>query len=219
MLLVATACVPNVSVVGVMVAVAPVPSPNNVAVCGLPGASSAIETMAELEPVVFGVNVTVITHPLPAVRADPHVLTCEKLELLDPVMVMPVMFSVTVRLFVTVIDWGLLVVVLICSGNDRPAGASVTAETPVPVSATVCGLLPALSKMFSVAVREFIAVGLNVTFRVAVPLFLVTVNGPVGVTWNSDALLPVKVTLETFRSVSPVLVMVKVRGTLVVFTG
>ena len=96
MLVVATACVPNVSFDGVIVAVAPVPSPNNVAVCGLPGASSAIETMAELEPVVFGVNVTVITHELPAVTAVPQVLTCEKLELFAPLRVMPVTFSVTV---------------------------------------------------------------------------------------------------------------------------
>ncbi len=86
----------NVSVVGDIVAVAPVPSPNNVAVCGLPGASSAIETIAELEPVVFGVNVTVITQELPAVTADPQVFTCEKLELLAAVIVRPEMFSVTV---------------------------------------------------------------------------------------------------------------------------
>jgi hypothetical protein len=95
-LVVATACVANVSFVGVIVAVAPVPNPNNVPVCGLPGASSAIDTMAELEPVVLGVNVTVITHEFPEVSAAPHVFTCEKLELLAPVIVKLVMFNVTV---------------------------------------------------------------------------------------------------------------------------
>ncbi len=95
-LVVATACVVKVSVVGDIVAVAPVPNPNSVAVCGLPGASSAIETIAVLEPVRFGVNVTVITHELPAVNAAPQVFTCEKLELLLPVSVMPEIFSVSV---------------------------------------------------------------------------------------------------------------------------
>ena len=95
-LVVATACVVNVSVVGVIVAVAPVPKPNSVAVCGLPGASSAIETIAVLEPVRFGVNVTVITHELPEVSAAPQVFICEKLALLLPVSVMPEIFSVMV---------------------------------------------------------------------------------------------------------------------------
>lgn len=84
------------SLAGLIVAVAPVPNPNKVAVCGLPGASSAMEIIAELEPVVFGVKMTVITHELPAVTADPQVLTCEKLALFAPVTVIPVMFSVTV---------------------------------------------------------------------------------------------------------------------------
>lgn len=75
MLVVVTACVGKVSVAGDIVAVAPVPNPNNVAVCGLPGASSAIETIAVFEPVTFGVNITVITHELPDVTAAPHVFT------------------------------------------------------------------------------------------------------------------------------------------------
>jgi hypothetical protein len=95
-LVVATAWVVNVSVAGAIVAVAPVPNPNSVAVCGLPGASSAIEIIAELEPVTVGVNVTVITHELPEVKAAPHVFTCEKPEALLPVIAMLEMFSVIV---------------------------------------------------------------------------------------------------------------------------
>ncbi len=95
-LVVATACVPNVSVEGVIVAVAPVPSPNKVAVCGLPDASSVIETIATLAPVTFGVNITVIVHELPAVKAAPHVLTCEKPDALLPLIAMLDIFSVTV---------------------------------------------------------------------------------------------------------------------------
>ena len=96
MLVVSTACVANVSEVGVIVAVAPVPNPNNVAVCGLPDASSVIETIAELAPVVFGVNITVIVQELPAVKAVPQVLICEKLAALVPLSAMLDMFSVTV---------------------------------------------------------------------------------------------------------------------------
>ena len=92
----ATACVAKVRVVGDIVAVAPVPSPNSVAVCGLPGASSAIEIDAVLDPVTFGVNVTVITQELPAVTAAPHEFTCEKLLALLPIIVTPEIFSVTV---------------------------------------------------------------------------------------------------------------------------
>ena len=96
MLVVETACVPKVSEVGVIVAVAPVPSPNKVPVCGLPDASSVIETIAELAPVVFGVNITVIVHELPAVKAVPHVLICEKLAAFVPLIAMLDIFSVTV---------------------------------------------------------------------------------------------------------------------------
>jgi hypothetical protein len=95
-LVVATACVANVNVVGVIVAVAPVPSPNKVAACGLPDASSVIETTAELAPVVFGVNVTVMTQELPAVSAFPQVLIWVKLAALAPLIAMLAIFSVTV---------------------------------------------------------------------------------------------------------------------------
>src|ERR1019366_7427135 len=95
-LVVATACVVNVKLVGLSVAVAPFPNPNKVAVCGLPGASSAIEIVATFEPVVFGVKVTVMTHELPAVTAAPQLLTCEKLAEFEPEIVIPVIFKVTV---------------------------------------------------------------------------------------------------------------------------
>jgi hypothetical protein len=95
-LVVATACVLKVSELGVIVAVEPVPNPNKVAVCGLPDASSVIEIVAELAPVVFGVNVTVIVHELPAVNAVPQVLICEKLAAFVPPIAMLEIFSVTV---------------------------------------------------------------------------------------------------------------------------
>ena|SRR5690242_7348087 len=42
-------------------------------------------------------------------------------------------------------------------------GVAVTAATPVPLRATVCGLLPPVSVMLSVAVRNPKACGLKVT--------------------------------------------------------
>jgi hypothetical protein len=47
--------------------------------------------------------------------------------------------------------------------NERLAGATVTAATPVPLRLTVCGLFVPVSFTVIVALREPRAVGVNVT--------------------------------------------------------
>ena len=47
--------------------------------------------------------------------------------------------------------------------NERLDGVALTAATPVPLSATVCGLLLPLSVIVSVAVRKPRTVGVKVT--------------------------------------------------------
>ena len=63
-------------------------------------------------------------------------------------------------------DCDVLLVVLICSGKESPGGTSETAETPVPESATSCGLSGALSETLRFAVSAPPVVGVNVTLIV-----------------------------------------------------
>ena len=98
-LVVVTLSVVNVSEVGERVAVAPVPSPNKVALCEPPGASSVITNVAEFDPVALGVNVTVMVQVPPAGTLTPQVFCCVKLPTgLAFVMAMagvPIRFSAT----------------------------------------------------------------------------------------------------------------------------
>ena len=73
--------------------------------------------------------------------------------------------SGAVPVLVSVTFWGALVVPTCCWPKPRLVGASVTAgavATPVPLSATVCGVPGALSAMLTEAVRDPAAVGVKV---------------------------------------------------------
>lgn len=48
--------------------------------------------------------------------------------------------------------------------EELPGATAIPKSSPVPLSGTVCGLFGALSVAVSVAVREPLAVGVNVTF-------------------------------------------------------
>src|SRR5579863_1075998 len=76
--------------------------------------------------------------------------------------------KVTLLNVTTVLWWLLTVTVLAAVGllspwlpNPRVVGETVTGCTPVPLSVTVWGLLPASSEMVSVAVRAPVASGEN----------------------------------------------------------
>lgn len=106
-------------------------------------------------------------------------------------------------------DCGALLVVLICSGNDRPAGASVTAETPVPVSEITCGLPGAVSETLRFAARDPPTDGVNVTLIVqfAPPA---SVAGQLFVWLKLFAFAPVKLIPPICIGVVPVLVSVAI---------
>ena len=101
---------PNATLVGARVAAEAVPVPVSGTVCGLPGASSATLTLADLAPVAVGLKVTptpqldpAFTVPAPNTQAVPVVgAPMLKSPGLVPVRVMLVMFSVAVPLFVMV---------------------------------------------------------------------------------------------------------------------
>lgn len=101
---------PKLTGEGANVTLAAVPVPVSATVCGLPGASSAILTLALLAPVVVGPKLTpklqlaaAFNELAPNAQAVPLVgaPTLKSLGLV-PVRVMPVMFRVAVPLFVMV---------------------------------------------------------------------------------------------------------------------
>ena len=63
----------------------PVPEPVSATACGVPGALSAIDSVAFRAPVVEGVNVTVMVHVWAGASAALHVLVCAKSPALAPV--------------------------------------------------------------------------------------------------------------------------------------
>jgi hypothetical protein len=88
---------------------------------------------------------------------------------------------------------------------------------PVPVKATVCGLLEALSGRFSEALRLPVAEGVKVTLTVQVLLGVTVAFVQVSALLvKSPAFLPPIVTVEMIRLAAPVLVTVSTRVALVV---
>ena len=87
----------------------PVPVPDRAMVCGLPEALSVIATDELLEPVVEGVNVTLIVHVPLVARPLPQVLVWAKSPVFPPEMAIEVMERGAVPMFVKVTGCGLLV--------------------------------------------------------------------------------------------------------------
>jgi len=80
---------------------------------------------------------------------------------------MLLMFRVAVPLLVSLTVCGVLVVPITCSGKLNLVGDKETAgRVPMPLRATVCGLLGASSVMVTAPLRLPAVVGLKVTLRV-----------------------------------------------------
>ncbi len=123
-----------------------------------------------------------------------------------------VMAMAVVPPLVSVTDWADAVVPTVVDAKVRLVGATVAfaalAEEPVPERATVCGLFPAPSVNVSVAVREPVAVGLNVILTVQLadparlaPQVLLAIA-------KSPALVPDRATLAILIAVEPPFVSV-----------
>src|SRR5579864_5678849 len=120
-------------------------------------------------PVAFGVNVTLIVHFARLARLVPQVLDCAKSPGLVPVkLIVPIERAVS-KLLVTVTFFAALVVPTVTVPNERVSGLTLTGSFPVPVRAIVCGLVTALSVMFTVAVCLPATTGVNVTVIVQLP--------------------------------------------------
>ena len=146
-LVVPTACLANVSLVGVAVTttVRAFPVPLRLTICGEVDPLSLTEIDPARVPVACGVNVTEIVQVAgegPSVV--PHVFVCAKSPLAGAIEIgvdaVPVFFTVTV--------FAALVVPTVCAANVSLVGETVTTTVPalpVPVRLTVCGELLAWS--------------------------------------------------------------------------
>src|SRR5947209_2807696 len=172
LLVVPTRWLPKATVFADNVTAGAMPVPVRVIVCGLPGASSTMFSVALRIPVASGVKLTLIvqlapgaTEPAPLGQVLPAAKA--KSAACAPVMVMLVRFSGASPLLVSVTFCAALVVPTRCytiSLHDA-LPISVGGVTPVPVSDSDCGLPAASSVMVSVAVRALAAVGVKVRLR------------------------------------------------------
>src|ERR1700739_1944163 len=95
--------------------------------------------------------------------------------------------ALALPVLLTTTDWVWPGVLTACVPNDKE-GVSVMLTTPVPLSATVCGLPLALSVNVKLALRCPTSAGLNVTFT-TVLLPGATESGAAGENEKSFALL------------------------------
>src|SRR5229473_2781047 len=118
-----------------------VPVPVSDTLCGLPEASSAIVTLADRFPVAVGLNLTLMEQFALAATLPPHVLVCEKSPALVPVTAMLEIVNVAVPVLDRLTICTLLVVPTFWLPKLMLFPPSVTlGATPVPLSATLCGL-------------------------------------------------------------------------------
>src|SRR5581483_3280691 len=127
--------------------------PVNAMVCGLFGASSVMVSVAVLEPVAAGANVTFTVAVWPAGivnGAGFGVVVKPKSEALAPLIAMVVTCMSAVPVLVMVSGMGLLVEPVFWLPNAAVVGEMLKAgAVAVPVMPTVCGLPVALSVKFS----------------------------------------------------------------------
>lgn len=110
--------------------------PLSARVCGEPGASSVMVTVAMRWPAPRGANVTVIVQFALGARAALHALFMMKSFGFAPPRITEKMFSFAVPEFVRMTFCGSPVVPWVIAGNQTFPGMSVTADaagTPVPV--------------------------------------------------------------------------------------
>lgn len=95
-------------------------------VCGLAPPLSATVTVALRLPVALGVNFKVNVQLLPAATDKPQVLLWLKSPGLAPPKVIPVIFSALVPTFVSVTNFGALVVPTLVAGKETEVIDSLT---------------------------------------------------------------------------------------------
>jgi hypothetical protein len=187
-------------------------------VCGLPPALSVMLTEAVRLPRATGVNVTLIVQ-LPFTATEvPHVLVTPKLPASVPVAPMLVMAKLVFPVLVRVTDCAALVVPGFGLVKVRiPVERLTAGPVPVPIRATVCGLLARLSAMLTEAVRAPGAIGENSTTIVQLAFGANELPQPF-ISEKSPTLAPVRLMLAIVKLKLPVFVRVTLCAVLVVPT-
>ena len=187
--------------------------------CGEPLALSVTLTLAVLEPVDPGVNLTEITQLPPTSTDDPQVLVCAKSAAFVPVMPILVISSKPVPVFCKIVFMAELVTPTAVLGKVSEAGLKLTAAAvPVPLTGTLCGEPEALSVNTMAEDRAPVEDGVNTTDTVQVPPEGATDAHPVGVGTKSPELVPCETIDVMVSAALPELVTVKVCGAEVVPT-
>lgn len=206
----------KVRLVGVTPATGALPVPVRLTNCGLPAALSAMLTEAVRVPIAAGVNVTLIVHVPFTATELPHVLVTVKSLGSVPVAPILVIVKLAFPVLVRVTDCAALVVFRFWLAKVRVEAVRLTAgPEPVPVRASVCGLLLRLSAMLTEAARAPSAVGVNFTVIVQVALSASELP-QLFVSEKSPGLAPVRVMLVMVKLALPVFVRIEVCAALVV---
>jgi hypothetical protein len=149
-----------------------VPVPLTVAVCGEPVALSATAIAAVNVATESGVKVTEMVQVAEAARVAPQVVDSAKSAGFAPAIEMPLMFSVALPGFDSVIVWAAEVTFTVVLGNVSTLGVStacgVGAAVPVPLRVTVWGEPVTLSATLTEAVKLATDAGVKVTEMVQV---------------------------------------------------
>lgn len=165
-------------------------------------------TVAARLPIAAGVNVALIVQLALAAKEPGQVLVTEKSPGSAPPELIVVMVRAAFPAFVRVTDWAALVVPRFCDEKLRvPAERLAAGPLPVPLNATVCGLLARLSAMLIDAVRTPGAVGMNFTMMMQFA-FCGSVAGQLFDSEKSPALVPVTLIPVRVKLVLPVLASV-----------
>jgi hypothetical protein len=173
--------------------------------------------VADRPNAAVGLNVTLILQLAPANRLAPHVVVRAKSVLFTPATTMLVMVKGPLPLLVSVTLLKLLVVPMSRVVKVSEVGDTVTAEMPVPLRLTVCGLPAALSVIVTSPVLGPSAVGVNRTLMVQLEP-AARVAPQVVVREKSLALAPVITMLEMVKTALPMFLTVTELAALVVPT-
>lgn len=162
----------KVSDVALKVAVARLPVPLSATLCGEPDALSAMLNAAVRAPAVLGENATEMVQLPATATLAPQVFVWLKLLAFVPVSAIEAIANEAVPVLVRVTVCAVLEVPTVCPAKVSAVTlkeATGDGIVPVPLSATLCGELPALSVRVSVPVSVPPVVGAKNTEMVQLP--------------------------------------------------
>jgi hypothetical protein len=133
---------------------------------GLSGALSLTVAAPVNAPATLGVKATLKLHEAPAATVAPHGVLPDPAALNPPLATMLAILNVEPELFVSVTDFGALLLPTACVPKARLVGDNATGISPVPDKPVICGLPAPESDTTSAPLIAPVAVGVKVTDNV-----------------------------------------------------